>query len=99
MLEELQHYIDEKVRPLSRKSVERFAADLKFRLKVMERLVLACGAHGSPAAKTGGSHHRFTRCRDTCSWQGRSAARESMLSQVAAVLKKERGPCLSLRER
>jgi aminopeptidase N len=39
VLEELQRYIAEKVRPLSRKSVERFVADLKFRLQVVERLV------------------------------------------------------------
>ena len=41
VLEELQHYIDEKVRPLSRASVGRFAADLKFRLQVVGRLVPA----------------------------------------------------------
>jgi aminopeptidase N len=38
VLEELQHYIAEKVPELARKSVERFAADLKFRLQVAERL-------------------------------------------------------------
>jgi aminopeptidase N len=41
VLDELQHYIDEKVRPLSRASVKKFAADLEFRLRVVARLVPA----------------------------------------------------------
>jgi hypothetical protein len=39
VLGELRRYIDDKVRPSSRKSVERFVADLTFRLQVIERLV------------------------------------------------------------
>jgi len=50
VLEALRHYIDEQVRPLSRKSVERFAADLTFRLQVIERLV--------PAIDTWIANHR-----------------------------------------
>ncbi len=41
VLDELQRYIDEKVPPLSRKSAQRFVADLKFRLQVIARLVPA----------------------------------------------------------
>jgi aminopeptidase N len=41
VLEQLQRYIADKVRPTSRKSVERFVADLTFRLQVIERLVPA----------------------------------------------------------
>jgi aminopeptidase N len=37
VLEELQRYIAEKVPEVARKSVERFVADLKFRLQVIER--------------------------------------------------------------
>ena len=41
VLGELRSYIDDKVRPSSRKSVERFVADLTFRLQVIGRLVPA----------------------------------------------------------
>ncbi|UFZ08025.1 M1 family metallopeptidase [Bradyrhizobium ontarionense] len=41
VLEELQRYITEKVRPNSRKSAERYVADLTFRLQVIGRLLPA----------------------------------------------------------
>jgi aminopeptidase N len=39
VLKELERYIAEKVPEVARKSVERYAADLKFRLQVVERLL------------------------------------------------------------
>jgi aminopeptidase N len=39
VLEELERYIAEKVPEVTRKSVERYVADLKFRLRVVERLL------------------------------------------------------------